>query len=307
MKRAVITGCTGALGRALAEELVRENWQVIAVPRENSGRISAVPKEEGIKIVPCNLERMEELPERCKEPADVFFHLAWDGTYGRDREDCARQNRNVEYTLQAVTAAKKMGCSVFVGAGSQSEYGRVEGVLQPGTVCRPDSPYGAAKLSACHMSRILCSRLGIRQEWCRILSLYGPCDGEYTMIMSIIRSFLKGEKPACTKGEQVWDYLYSKDAARALRLAAEKGKDGAVYCLGSGESRLLREYITAVRDAAAPGLSIGFGERPYHPDQVMCLRADLSDLQRDTGFRVSYSFEEGIAETVRWCKENGYR
>lgn len=303
MKKAVVTGCTGAVGIALIEELVKENWNVIAVPRENSKRMSGIPKHKAIKTVPCSLERIAELPERAKDTADVFYHLGWDGTYGGDRQDCIRQNRNVEYTLQAVKAARAMGCSVFLGVGSQSECGHVDGVLRPDTVCKPDNPYGAAKLSACHMSRILCSQLGMRQEWCRILSLYGPHDGAYTMMMSVIQSFLNGEKPACTEGMQVWDYIYSRDAARALRLVAEKGRDGAVYCLGSGRTRLLREYITAVRDAVDPQLAIGFGERPYYPNQVMHLEADISDLQKDTGFQISYTFEEGIAETIQWCKE----
>lgn len=304
MKKAVVTGCTGAVGVALIEELVKENWKIIAVPRENSRRISAIPQQKEVKIVPCDLERIAELPKRAGDAADVFYHLAWDGTYGADRQDCFRQNRNVEYTLEAVRAAKAMGCSVFLGVGSQSECGHVDGVLRPDTVCKPDNPYGAAKLSACHMSRILCSQLGMRQEWCRILSLYGPHDGAYTMIMSVIESLLNGEKPSCTAGEQVWDYIYSRDAARALRLVAEDGKDGAVYCLGSGQTRQLREYITAIRDAIDPQLAVGFGELPYYPNQVMHLEADISVLQRDTGFEISYTFEEGIAETIQWCKEN---
>ena len=221
--------------------------------------------------------------------------------------DCIRQNRNVEYTLQAVYAAKKLGCRVFIGAGSQSEFGHVDGVLTPELVCNPDNPYGAAKLSAGHNSRILCKQLGIRHNWCRILSLYGPYDGKYTMVMSIIQSLLKGEKPACTLGEQIWDYIYSKDSARAFRLVAEHGKDGKVYCIGSGKAKKLREYIEVIRDCINPDLAIGFGEREYFPNQVMHLEADISELKQDTGFEIQYSFEDGIKETIEWCKENYLR
>lgn len=115
---------------------------------------------------------------------------------------------------------------------------------------------------------------------------------------------LQGKRPQYTKGEQIWDYLYNKDAARAFRLIAEKGKDGAVYCLGSGKTRMLKDYIYAIRDAVDPGLDIGIGELDYYPDQVMHLEADLSDLTKDTGFYPEYSFEEGIRETVAWVKEH---
>ena len=76
------------------------------------------------------------------------------------------------------------------------------------------------------MSRILCEQKQIEHIWTRILSIYGPYDGENTMIMSSIGKLLRGEKPALTKGEQQWDYLYSKDAGYAMYLLGEKGVSG---------------------------------------------------------------------------------
>ena len=114
------------------------------------------------------------------------------------------------------------------------------------------------------------------------------------MIMSGINALLNGQRPIYTKGEQLWDYLYCDDAANALFLAAERGNDGCVYCVGSGEARPLRDYIFAIRDAVAPGADIGIGEAPYSEKQVMYLCADISDLRSDTGFSPTVSFEDGI-------------
>lgn len=304
MKCAVITGCTGVVGISIINELLQNNWAVVAVSRENSLRLSEIPKHKSLQCIECNLEDIEKLPELISCPCDAFFHLAWDGTYGSERLDSIRQNRNVEYTLKAVSVAKKLGCSVFVGAGSQSEYGDVKGVLHSGILCKPNNPYGAAKLSACHSSRILCRQLGMRHVWCRILSMYGPNDGKHTLIMTLIQTLIKGESPKCTRGDQVWDYIYSKDAAKAFRLVAEKGQDGAIYCLGSGKVRLLKEYIQVIRDEINPDLPIGFGEIDYYPNQVMHLEADISELQCDTGFSPEYTFELGIKETIEWCRNN---
>ena len=124
------------------------------------------------------------------------------------------------------------------------------------------------------------------------------------MIMSSIKKFLEGEIPSFTKGEQLWDYLYAKDAGRALRLLGEKGKAGSIYCLGSGQKRPLREYMELLRNIVAPEAELGLGELPYSPNQVMELWADISELTRDTGFAPEYSFEEGIRETFRWVLEN---
>lgn len=97
----------------------------------------------------------------------------------------------------------------------------------------------------------------------------------------------------------MWDYLYSKDAARALCLLGEKGRDGKIYCIGSGQARPLREYMEMLRNAIDPALPLGIGEIPYGEKQVMYLCADISDLTEDTGFTPEVGFEEGIRETIK--------
>lgn len=304
MKKALITGPTGAVGISLINELVQHGIYTTAVCRPDSKRRNAVPKHELVEIVECGLHDLGSLAGRLAHDYDVFFHLAWDGTYGQSRQDLYRQAENIIYTLDAVHAAVCLGCSTFIGAGSQSEFGHTKGILHPYMPCSPDNGYGIAKLDAGRMSRLECAKMGMRHIWCRIVSLYGPYDGVHTMVMSGILKMLKGERPQYTKGEQIWDYIYSKDAARAFRLAAEKGKDGAIYCIGTGKTRRLKEFIYAIRDAVNPELEIGFGELAYYPNQVMHLEADISNLTEDTGFFPAYTFEEGIRETVAWAAKN---
>lgn len=304
MKKVIITGPTGAVGVSLIQELIAHNIEVTAICRPASKRLGSIPKHPLVRIVECGVDQLLTLKDQLDHDYDVFYHFAWDGTYGDSRQDLYRQANNILYTLDAVHLAHAAGCSVFVGAGSQSEFGHVEGVLHPDMPCTPDNGYGIAKLDAGRMSRLECRKLGIRHEWCRIVSLYGPFDGQYTMVMSGIYKMLRGERPQYTKGDQVWDYIYSKDAARAFRLVAEKGKDGSIYCFGTGKPRLLKDYILAIRDAVNPELEVGLGELPYYPNQVMHLEADISNLTEDTGFVPQYSFEEGIRETVEWARLN---
>ena len=214
------------------------------------------------------------------------------------------QNKNVRAVLDAVHLAKSAGCRTFLGAGSQAEYGRVDGVkLGPDTPVHPETGYGIGKLCAGQMSRILCQQLGMKHIWVRILSTYGPHDGLHTMVMSGIIKMLNRERPQYTKGEQMWDYLYCGDAARAFYLAAERGIDGSVYCIGSGQVRPLADYIRIIRDTIDPSVEVGMGEVPYYDKQVMYLCADIENLKKDTGFEPQVSFEEGIQRTVDWYKE----
>jgi nucleoside-diphosphate-sugar epimerase len=116
--------------------------------------------------------------------------------------------------------------------------------------------------------------------------------------MSTIAKLQAGEIPPFTKGEQIWDYLYSGDAAEAFRLIGDKGVDGKIYVLGSGQARPLVQYIEQLRDVVSPGAELGIGDIPYGEKQVMYLCADISELTADTGWKPNTQFSEGIKEII---------
>lgn len=302
MRSAVISGATGAIGTALTKKLVDEGVEVLILSRQDSKRISNIIESPLVDVKYCALNKMSELVNDTNKEYDVFYHFAWAGAAGPGRNDMYMQNDNVKYALDAVNAAKKLGCKVFIGAGSQAEYGRVEGLLRPDTPVFPEMGYGYAKLCAGHMTRDYAHQLGLKHIWTRILSVYGQNDGAQSMVMSTINKLLNGEKPEFTKGEQMWDYLYSGDAANAFYLLGDKGIDGKVYVLGSGQARPLAEYIEIIRDAVNPDANIELGAVPYAPKQVMHLQADITELKKDTGFVPSIPFEEGISNVVRSLK-----
>lgn len=302
IKNVIITGPTGSIGTALIDVLIQNGIEVYAICRPNSKRIKNIARSRYVHIIEMQLSELaevkKELPDRC----DTFFHFGWMGTFGNIRNDMFLQTENIQYTLDAVELAKECGCSTFIGAGSQAEYGRFEGKLNADTPTFPENGYGMAKLCAGHMSRIKCKEYGMRHIWTRILSVYGPFDGENTMIMSTIHKLLAGEKPSLTDGEQKWDYLYSKDAAGILYSLMKKGKDGKVYCLGRGEAVPLKEYVKEIRDVINERLELGFGEIPYGEKQVMFLCADTQDLEKDIGYQYRYEFSDGIKETIAWYR-----
>lgn len=304
LKKVIITGPTGSVGISLINELTQHNINVTAICREGSSGIRNLPQSPLVNVVECNLDNLKSLIGKLPLDYDAFYHFAWDGTYGATRNDLELQLKNVAYSIDSVELAKSLGCKVYIGSGSQSEFGHIDGVLHPNAACNPDNGYGVGKLMAGQMTRIKCREYGIRHEWVRIVSMYGPQDRPFTMVVGSIIKMLNGERVQFTKGDQIWDYIYNKDAARAFRLVAEKGRDGSIYCFGTGKTRTLKEFIMAIRDAVDPTLEIGLGELDYYPNQVMHLEADISNLTEDTGFVPQYSFEEGIRETVEWVKNH---
>lgn len=303
MERAVITGATGMLGRALTEVLVAHGVEVMLLVNPSSTRRFDLLKDPLVKVAPCAIEDLSNFENPTDDITyDTFYHLAWGGTFGAARDDAKAQARNVGYALDAVDLAERLGCNCFVGAGSQAEYGRVDGILRSDTPVNPENGYGMAKLAAGQLTRLSCSQKGIRHVWTRILSVYGPNDGAKTMVMSVLAALLERKEPQLTACEQRWDYLYRDDAAEALRLMGELGQHGAIYPLGSGISRPLCEYVYDMRDAVDPSLPLAIGALPYAPKQVMHLQADINALRADTGFVPKVSFPEGVHKTIAWME-----
>lgn len=303
MKKVVITGATSMLGVALVKECIKNGVEVIAIVRKKSNNLDRLPISNLISIVESDLSELLSIDDNLCEECDVFYHFAWDFTYRNKRDNAVCQETNIKYTLDAVELAKKMNCKMFVGAGSQAEYGRMSDAISPDTSVNPDISYGIAKYAAGKLSRIQCLDYGIKHVWTRIFSVYGPYDGKETMIMYTIKSLLNDEKPIFTKAEQVWDYLYCNDAAKAFYLIGLNGKDGAVYCIGSGQTKILKEYIEIIKNKINPNLPVGFGEKEYAKNQVMYLCADITNLTEDTGWIPEYTFEDGIQDTINWIKE----
>ena len=329
MRRVVITGPTGAIGRALINEALSKDYEVLAIVHRESRRadeLGGIPRCQVLKMDLSEygkaMEVMKEqgirwdLMENTEQEYDsesYFFHLAWDASYGEGRNDIHHQMQNVSAALEAVTFAKNLGCGTFVGAGSQAEYGRIEQAagaelrelrLRPDTPTNPETGYGNAKLCAGHLTRYFAEQNGMRHIWARVLSVYGPYDRSETLISTAVRNMVQNEETEFSPCEQIWDYLYSEDAAKALLLAGEKGIDGKTYVVGSGEAHSLRWYVEQIAEATEYKKEIGFGKRPYNEGQVMYLVADISELTKDTGFVPEITFDQGIRRYIQRFRIN---
>ena len=304
MKTAVITGATGAIGRALISVCIEAGYEVLAVVHRASPRASELNRIEHCQVLFLDLSEynnaMKELHKQdiALEGYELFFHLAWMAPFGKDRENLPLQLENVQVSLAAVHFAKALGCSTFVGAGSQAEYGRVENKLSPDTPTFPETGYGIAKLCAGQMTRLACEQTDLKHVWTRILSVYGPHDGKQSLISVAIDDMINNRETFFTPCDQMWDYIYSEDAARTLLLVAQNGKHGSVFVVGSGEAHPLKEYIQKIAEITGYKKEIGFGSRPYNDKQVMYLQADISAL-KEIGFKSQVTFEEGIKQLIR--------
>lgn len=304
MRRIVVTGATSMIGVSLINAALNEDQElekVYAVSRPESEKTNRLPVDDRIKLVACDIAEYDSLSSLINDKCDCFFHLAWPrtATYDESISDITDKCGNLNAVLQAVSAAKALGCKKFVGAGGQSEYGVSNGSLSPDSPCFPVRADGIIKLAAGQLSRLCCEKAGLDWIWMRVFSAYGKYDRMNSMVMSTISKLKKGEHCSFTSCGQMWEYTNADDIGRGFYLAGEKAEGSKIYCVGLGQAKPLREYIETIRDIVAPEAELGFGEIPYPENPVMYLCADNRSLMKDTGWKPQISFEDGIREINR--------
>jgi len=301
MKKIIVTGATSMIGIAVIECALNHDVEVFAIVNPNTSRLSRLPSHEKLHLIECDISKLLFLPG-ISDFCDCFYHFAWSYTKKQTRDDPVLQFRNVQYTLDAVCLALRCGCRKFIGAGSQAEYGIVDGRIDNNTKFYPQTSYGISKFAAGLLSRKLCKSYNMINIWARIFSVYGRFDNSDTMLDYAIRNFAKNEVAYFSEGSHKWDYLNEVDAGRAFYLLGEKCNCSKEYRIASGNSRMLIEFIKIVANEMNAGHLCKFVKRPS--STVYNLEADITDLREDIGFIPEVSFEDGIKEMISYYKNN---
>lgn len=299
-ERVLITGANGFIGSHLVKRYLSEGVQVMIVVRDSSNMQRLSGFESQISILRSSMNNIATQQEKILEFApQVVFHLAWSGgnssTFVNDPN---QYYKNISGSLELIRLAYLSGTQRFIGFGSVVEYGVPEVPCSERQIPKPLNLYGKAKLALWDMTRELCAANGMSLAWVRPFWLFGEADDPLRLIPLVTRQFLNRESPKLTAGEQLWDYLYIKDALEALmRLGQNYGAIG-VFNLGSGKAYPLSEIVTFIRDQINPQLSTGLGEIPYASNQIMHLQADISRLTQAVGWTPHHSIWDGLRLTI---------
>ncbi len=301
--RCLVTGASGHLGSYLTERLVKEGSEVsiLVRPQSDLWRLSGVM--ERINVLRADLSDLGNVAPLINElKPEATFHLAWEGVTSAFKNSPEQITRNVTGSLDLFELVRLAGCQLWVGVGSQAEYGPHDSVLTEETPVRPLTAYGTAKLCVGLLTKKLCELSGMRYLWLRLLATYGPKDDERHLLPATIARLLAHERPSLTLGEQLWDYLYVEDAADAIYRAAMTEEAQGVFNLGSGESQSIRRVMERIRDLIDPTLPLGFGEIPYPKDQLMRLETSVDRLRSATTWTPQVNLDEGLRRTVDWFR-----
>lgn len=309
MKKAIVTGATGFIGKFLVRELVNQNVEVIAVIREGTRNIKCI-SDLPITIIECNIIDYYKLPQLISDnDVDAVFHIAWQGVYGEEAKNQDIQLQNLKSTLDLIDAMNTMKIGTFVGCGSMHEAESLVEMAEDKKINNLGYMYKSAKTSAHWMGKAKAGNYGIKFFW-PLINTYGEEECSTRLVNTVIRKIFKGQSPDLSSGNQYYDFVHVSDVAYALYLIAEKGIDGTNYTIGSGEAKQLKKFLKIVGEIAnemhdGVNVSLGFGKITNDVVFLPKETFDISKLSEDTGFKPRVSFIEGIRRTAVWIKENG--
>lgn len=298
----VLTGATGFLGSHIAEALVNEGYEVLATKRTTSQYLT-LPFSRSVSWVNTDDNDWEE--QICLFSPEIIIHAAWVGVDASNRDDWAAQLANIHFMGQLLNIASKCHILKFVSLGSQAEYGQFSGKINEYYPVHPTSAYGAVKLSVLEMLRSFASIYHFEWYWLRVFTVFGERESDKWLIPSLITRMLNKETYMdCTKGEQVYSYLYVRDFASAINKVIKRSTDNSgVYNLSSNAPMQLVDLLTQIRDAVSPSFAINFGALAYRANQAMHIEGDITKFESTFGEIKKTEFAQSLAATINYYKE----
>jgi nucleoside-diphosphate-sugar epimerase len=242
MRRWLVTGATGFIGRRFVKKLAESGDEIVAISR------SGVPGTVQADVL--DSKQMAEVVAQ-SEPTHLAL-LAWTTEHGVFWEDPANETWRAA-NIDLAKCFLRGGGQAILGVGSCAEYAWGGALLtEAATPIRPATRYGAAKAQLWTEIERACARHGASAAWARVFFVYGVGEHPSKLVSSLVRSAIKDEKVALRDPDRRLDLIHVDDVAGALAVLAERGATGA-YNVATGTGAPAREVaaLAGARLAAA--------------------------------------------------------
>jgi len=327
----LVTGGAGFIGSALVRMLLCEtDHRVVNVDKLTyAGNLDSLPGVEGNpryafeRIDICDGPAMRDCMDR--HQPDAIIHLAAESHVDRSIDGPAEfVQTNVVGTFTLLNEALRHWRSLdglarnrfrFLHVSTDEVYGSLgaDGKFSETTPYAPNSPYSASKAGSDHLARAWHHTYGLPVLTTNCSNNYGPYQFPEKLMPLTIQNALAGKPlPVYGKGENVRDWLYVDDHARALRLVAERGTPGETYNVGGDNEWKNIDVVRRIcklMDELAPldagirheSLITFVTDRPGHDARYAI---DASKVERDLGWKPRETFDTGLRKTVQWYLAN---
>jgi dTDP-glucose 4,6-dehydratase len=328
----LVTGGAGFIGSAVCRRLVSSgNYRVI-----NADKLTYAGNLGSLEAIENSPDYVFTRTDICDEPAivrllethrpDAIMHLAAESHVDRSIDGpAAFVETNVVGTFRLLNAALAYWRGLSGEARDMFRFHHVStdevfgdlpfdnGIFTEDTPYAPSSPYSASKAASDHFVRAWHETYGLPVVLSNCSNNYGPFHFPEKLIPLVILNALDEKPlPVYGRGENVRDWLFVEDHARALELIMRRGRVGESYNVGGNSERTNLQVVETVcklldkkrprTNAATHQELITFvTDRPGHDRRYAI---DAGKIGRELGWKPSVSFEEGLARTIEWYLDN---
>jgi len=298
MKRVLVTGAGGFVGRNCIAALLARGFEVHAV-----GRAPQVRKGEAVwtradLLDPAQVERLMGTVR----PSHLL-HLAWTSKHG-EYWHSPENYRWVCAGIHLARAFHQAGGERMLGVGTCAEYDWRYGFMNEDVTPRnPATPYGVCKNALFELWSSMAAQAGMSFAWGRLFHLYGPGEQSGRLVPGVARALLAGREAPCSDGAQVRDFLHAADAGEALAALLDSLVSGAVN-VASGRPVSVRDVVERIAGIIGRHDLLRLGALPRAQNDSPLIVADVRRLTLEVGWSPRYSLNDGLAHTLDRLKRH---
>jgi dTDP-glucose 4,6-dehydratase len=312
--RVVITGAAGFIGSRLSELLVADAERlgyddvVLLDALTYSGRLEnleVVLRDSRVSFIRGSITD-QLVTDEVLSGAHAVLHLAAESHVDRSITGARLfYETNVMGTQQLLESARAAGVERFVHVSTDEVYGSIESGSWPEDhLLEPNSPYSSSKAGSDLAALAYQRTYGLNVMVTRCSNNYGPRQFPEKLIPLFVTNLFDGVKvPLYGDGLNVRDWLFVDDHCRGLLAVLESGRAGEIYNIGGGTELTNREITSLLLELCGSDESMiePVEDRLGHDRRYS---VDWTKIREELGYRPEVDFEEGLARTVKWYREN---